>query len=57
MRRLFALGICALAVLLPWRLRLLLGSALGWGAQGFYLATFCLTRVMVRALKKGAAQR
>lgn len=37
-KRFFAVLICSIAVLLPWKLRCLFAETLGWIAQVFYVS-------------------
>lgn len=53
-KRLLAILIGLLALLLPWRLRVLLSEGLGWMAQGVGWVAFKVVGVIVRGLQKGA---
>lgn len=52
MTRLLGLAICALALFLPHRLRLLLCETLGWMLQLAHLAVYRLARFILRQLEK-----
>ncbi len=53
MRRWFANVLCAIGVLLPWRLRVWYANALGWWAQGVYWLYTTLVKTIVKHLKAG----
>lgn len=57
MKRLIALLICTVAILLPWRLRVFFANSLGWIAQGVYWLYFSLMRLIIKNLKKGENDR
>ncbi len=51
MTRLVVLVVCALAILLPMRFRILLSEALGWMLQLGYWVAFRVTRFILRQLQ------
>jgi len=52
MKFVFSWCVCVLAIFLPWRLRIWLADALGWGAQGLYGLYFKIFRVLLKHASK-----
>ena len=50
LRKLLGLIICSIAVLLPWRARVLYNEALGWTAQFFYYNYYCILSFILKEL-------
>jgi len=53
MRPLIAFFLCAVGILLPWRLRVWYAETLGWLAQGVYWIYSSLLGIIIKSLKKG----
>lgn len=50
--RIFAGIICSIAMLLPWRLRIIFADALGWAAQLAYLSYYGTLNFLLTELRK-----
>lgn len=51
MSRFIAFVVCVIAVLLPWRLRIVFSEILGWFVQGAYFAYYGILNYLIRELK------
>ena len=49
-KKILALIICSVAVILPWRLRIIYAEMLGWAAQAVTAAYFHIIRFLVKSL-------
>ena len=49
--KLYAFLVCLLAVLLPWRLRIVLSEILGWMTQAIYLSYYGIFSFILKQLK------
>ena len=56
MKRIRSWTVCAVASILPWRLRVMFANLLGWWAQALYGLIYFLTRTIVKALNKKDAK-
>jgi hypothetical protein len=52
LRRLMAIPICLVGVLLPWRLRIVYAEALGWVTQFVYMNYIYILKLILRELEK-----
>lgn len=50
----WAFIVCCIALALPWRLRVIFSSLMGWLAQGLYFLYAGLLNYIVRELRKSA---
>jgi uncharacterized membrane protein len=50
-RRTCSFLVCAVGVLLPWRLRIIYAEIIAWTVQCFYYLFFSLLRMMLRNLE------
>lgn len=53
MKRIFIFLFCLIALLLPWRLRVLYANFLAYTFQAIYWLVTCLTRTIVKGLQDG----
>ena len=51
MRWLGAFIVCILALMLPWRLRVMFANAMGWTAQGVYFLYYSLIKYLLKNLQ------
>ncbi len=52
LRKCLAFFICAIGVMLPWRLRILYSEVLGWITQFIYLNYIVILRFIIQELEK-----
>jgi len=50
MKKVFGFILCAIAVILPWRARIIFSELLGWLAQLFYFSYYFLVKVILSNL-------
>lgn len=55
-RKFFAFLLCAVGLILPWRLRCLYSEILGWITQFFYLNYINLLNLIIAELQKAQPQ-
>lgn len=54
--RIIGFLICIMAVLLPWRLRIIFGEIVGWFVQIFYYTYFGIFNFILLELKKAKTE-
>jgi len=58
MKRVFALIICLIGVILPWRLRIIFTELLGWIIQAVYFVFYSILKfIIVNFEKKGISEK
>lgn len=57
MKRVFTFLLCAVALVLPWRPRVLYANTLAWIAQGVNFIIYSVLRMMMRNLRRKGGER
>jgi hypothetical protein len=57
MDRIIGFFVCLLAVLMPWRLRVIFSEIMGWLVQSFYFTFYGILNYILKELKKAESER